>query len=78
VANYWVGIVAWSDGSERNIDVVGLFSTSGTAFAAVQDHLIHETGFVVGMEDAGQRRGTVKDSNVTWDWAVEPVDGIQP
>lgn len=77
MAKYWVAVVAWNDGSERNIDVVGVFSSDEAAFVAVQAHLIDETGFVVGMDDPGQRKGSVKDSNVTWDWAVESVDRIQ-
>ena len=78
MASYWVAVVAWNDGSESNIDVVGVFNSHDAAFEAVQAHLIDETGFVVGMDDPAKRNGTVRDSNVTWNWAVEPVDRIKP
>lgn len=77
MANFWVGVVTWNDGSERNIEVVGIASAYDIAFAAVQARLIDETGYVIGIEHAGQSQGTVQDSNVTWDWAVESADLIR-
>lgn len=78
MASLWVAVVAWNDGSESNIDVVGVFNSHSAAFEAVQAHLIDETGFVVGMDDPSKRNGTMRDSNVTWNWAVEPVERVQP
>ena len=78
MASYWVAVVAWSEGPESNIDVLGLFGSHDAAFESVQAHLIDETGFVVGMDDPAKRKGTVRDSNVTWNWAVEPVEPVQP
>ena len=73
LAKHWVAVVAWSDGSEREIEVLGVFSTYDAAFVAVHAHLVGDAQVVMGSVDPGQRSGTVEDSNVTWDWVVAPV-----
>lgn len=78
VARYWVGVVTWSDGCDRGIEVVGIFGSYKTAFEAIHAHLVFEAQVVMGNTDAGQRSGVVEDCNVTWDWVVVPVDRIQP
>jgi hypothetical protein len=78
VPKYWVAVVTWSDGVDRDIDVVGAFSSYDAALAAVHAHLVGEAEVVMGTVDAGQRRGTVQDANITWDRVVAPVERIQP
>ena len=73
VAKHWVAVVAWTDGSEREIEVLGAFSSYDAAFVAVNAHLVGDSQVVMGSVDPGQRSGTVADSNVTWDWVVAPV-----
>ena len=77
MSNYWVAVVSWSDGSVRDFDVVGVFSKYDAALVAVHAHLVGDAQVVMGPVDPGQRSGTVKDSNVTWDWVVAPVERIQ-
>lgn len=78
IARYWVGVVSWNDGSAHDIEIMGVFSRYETAFAAVHAYLVAEAQVVMGSVGSGQRSGTVEDSGVTWDWVVEPVEGIQP
>ena len=73
VAKYWVAVVAWTDGSEREIEVLGVFSSYDSAFVAVHAHLVGDAQVVIGSVDRGQRSGTVEDSNITGDWLVAPV-----
>jgi hypothetical protein len=77
VSNYWVAVVSWSDGSTRDIVVVGVFSKYDAALVAVHAHLVGDAQVVMGPVSPGQRSGTVQDSNVAWDWAVAPVERIQ-
>lgn len=73
VAKYWVAVVAWTEGSEREIEVLGLFSSYDAAFVAVHAHLVGDAQVVMGSVDPGQRSGTVEDSDITWGWLVAPV-----
>lgn len=76
-AKHWVAVVAWSDCSLREIEVVGLFSSYDSALVAVHAHLVGDAQVVMGPVGPGQRSGTVADSNVTWDWVIAPVERVR-